>query len=393
MSADRTCVGALLLATLLAATSPLRAEPAKADNLARARALDRAGATAYGEGRYAEALRSFEESYRLGGPSFELWNAAKCHLRLNQPERAAEQLERYLALPDVPKEDHEAAAEQLATLEKQPSQLSVTSTPKGAQVSLDGKALPGRTPLALSIPPGTHTVVVSSAERAPYTKTFDAKWGRPVKVDPALASTEQAAAPPEDPFAAEAPLSIRGALALFVPTHGSIGGKPGVGAVFAGSYALAHAGAVTLAAGGLVSLAVDSWSNRTSTPNVAPGCAPLRDAQRATALSVFGIGTATLPLSSRVKLVGVGGLGFAGYFVENVGGDLFVPSCQPSPGLRPALLFGAQIDYALTKIVRLSAFPLTWQIHAAFDGARSAPRDATTSWSRFGFGIGGGIDL
>ncbi|MDF2695457.1 MAG: Thiol-disulfide isomerase, partial [Labilithrix sp.] len=68
------------------------------DELARARALDREGAKAYGEGRYNDAIRYFEEAYRLGGPAFELWNVAKCHLRLDQPEQAAEMLERYLSL-------------------------------------------------------------------------------------------------------------------------------------------------------------------------------------------------------------------------------------------------------------------------------------------------------
>ena len=91
--------------------------------------------------------------------------------------------------------------------------------------------------------------------------------------------------------------------------------------------------------------------------------------------------------------MGIGGVGLAGYFVEHVGGDLFVPSCTPSPGLRPALLFGAQIDYALTKNVRISAFPLTWQVQPAFDGTRAAPRDASGVWMRFGIGLGAGIDL
>ena len=44
---------------------------------------------------------------------------------------------------------------------------------------------------------------------------------------------------------------------------------------------------------------------------------------------------------------GSGGLGIAGYSVDNVGGDLFVPSCQASPGVRPTFLLGTEVDYAV----------------------------------------------
>src|SRR5688572_754870 len=70
--------------------------PSKHDDLARARALDKEGAKAYGAGRYNDAIKYFEEAHRLGGPPFELWNVAKCYLRLDQPEQAADLLERYL---------------------------------------------------------------------------------------------------------------------------------------------------------------------------------------------------------------------------------------------------------------------------------------------------------
>ena len=392
---------------LLALALALTAAPAEAqrrgrapargakDDLARARALDREGAKAYGEGRYNDAIRYFEEAYRLGGPAFELWNIAKCYLRLDQPEQAAASLERYLSKPNLPKEDREEATQQLEALKKRPSTLTVSSTPSGAAVSVDGKEVEGRTPLSITIAPGSHTVTVSSPTSTPYTRQVEARYGRAVTVDASLTGDESRPPPPDNPY--DQPeggkIALRGAINLMLPRHGSIGGNAGAGLMALGTYKVADLGRASIAAGGLLSISGDSWGNRTGEANEAPDCGPLRDAQSATALSLFGLGTASLAVASNVRITGMGGLGLAGYFVEHVGGDLFVPSCRPSPGVRPALLFGAEIDYALTKSVRLSAFPLTWQIQPAFDGARGAPRDASGVWMRFGFGIGAGIDL
>ncbi len=369
------------------------------DDLARARALDREGAKAYGEGRYNDAIRYFEEAYRLGGPAFELWNVAKCHLRLDQPEQAADMLERYLAMPNLPKEDREEATQQLDSLKKRPSTLTVSSTPSGAQVTVDGKEVEGRTPLSITVAPGPHAVTVSSATSPPYTRQVEARYGRAVIVDASIGASgggsETRPPPPDNPYVEPEPgrIALRGAVNLMLPRHGSIGGNAGAGLMVLGTYKLMDAGKASISAGGLLSISGDSWSNRTGEPNEAPGCAQLRDAQSATALSLFGIGSASFPVSPQVRVVGLAGIGLAGYFVEHVGGDLFVPSCHPSPGVRPALLFGAQIDYALTKTVRLSAFPLTWQVQPAFGGTRSVPRDAGGAWMRFGIGIGAGIDL
>jgi PEGA domain len=365
------------------------------DDLARARALDREGAKAYGEGRYNDAIRYFEEAYRLGGPAFELWNIAKCHLRLDQPEQAAEMLERYLSLPNLPRADRDAAAEQLDALKKRPSTLTVSSTPSGAKVWVDGKAIEGRTPLSITVAAGPHTVTVSSTTNTPHTRQVEARYGRAVIVDTTIGGGEARPPPPANPYddAGAGGLALRGGINLMLPRFGAVGGNAGIGLLALGTYTLREIGRASFAVGGLLSLSGDSWRNRTGTPNEAPNCAPLRDAQSATALSVFGIGTATMPVAAKVRVVAMGGLGLAGYFVEHVGGDVFIPSCQPSPGIRPAFLLGAAVDYLATKAVRLSVFPITWQVQPAFDGSRGDPRDASGVWMRFGMGLGAGVDL
>jgi hypothetical protein len=375
-------------------SSVVLAQPGSRDALARARVLDREGAKAYSEGRFEDAIRSFEEAYRLGGPAFEIWNIAKCQLRLDRPEQAAASLKRFLGLPNIPKEDREEVTRQLEALEKRSSKLTVTSVPSGAEVSVDGSAALGRTPLSTTITPGPHTVLVSIPSRPAISRDVEARFGQAVNVEAAFGNDERSSLP--NPYGDRGEgqrIALRAGYNVVLPRYGSVGGNPGVGFLALGTYKVAELGSAAVAVGGLVSVTGDSWRDRTGLPNNAVGCAPLGDVRSATALSAFAIGEVTVPIARGLRATGLAGVGAAGYFVDDVGGDVFVPSCRSSPGVRPALLFGARIDYAISSVVRLSAFPLSWQVQPAFDGARGTPRDASGVWMKFGFGIGAGVDL
>lgn len=394
----------LFLALALAASGAANAAPARPkaskEDLSRARALDKEGARAYAEGRYADAVKAFEEAYRLGGPAFELWNIAKCYFRLDQPDQAADYLQRYLSIPNLPKADREEATQQLDSLTKKHSPLTVTSSPPGAQVTIDGKAVEGKTPLSATLPPGAHTVTVRGRSGEPYTQKVEAQFGKPVVVEASLAGGgegggEDRPPPPDNPYdeSGSEKIMLRGALGIVLPRHGTIGGSANVGFLAMGAYKLGRLGPADLSLGGLLSITGDSWENRTNTPDEAEPCGALRDAHGATALSFFAIGAASFPILPKLRASGIAGLGLAGYFAGQVGGDLFVPTCNASPGVRPAMLFGAQLDYAITQSIRLTAYPLTWQLQPAFDGARAAPRDASGIWMRFGISLGAGVDF
>src|SRR5258706_16315894 len=58
-------------------------------DLDAARELDQQGVRAFAAGRFREAIHFFEEARRLGGPASELWNIARCHERLDEPEESA----------------------------------------------------------------------------------------------------------------------------------------------------------------------------------------------------------------------------------------------------------------------------------------------------------------
>jgi hypothetical protein len=401
----RRIVRAVLLVFVLGANAVSAAPPparpkASKDDLARARQLDREGAKAYGAGRFSDAIRFFEEAYRLGGPAFELWNVAKCYMRLDQPDQAGEMLERYLAIQSIPKEDRDEATKQLDAIKNRPSPFTVSSTPSGAQVSVDGKPIEGRTPISTTIPPGEHTVTVTGSGE-PYTQKVDARYGRPVNIDATLTGGsvggEDRPEPPSNPYDDEAggasSLSFRLGLGLVLPKHGAVGGGTKLGFLAMGTFKVAEVGPASIGVGGLLAINGDSWKNRTGDPDEVEGCNKLQSPNSATALSLFGIGHASFPILPKLRAGGMAGLGIAGYLVDDLGGDLFVPTCKASPGVRPAVLFGTQLDYAITDRFRISAFPLTWQIQPAFAGARATPRDASGVWMRFGVSVGVGVDL
>jgi hypothetical protein len=54
---------------------------------------------------------------------------------------------------------------------------------------------------------------------------------------------------------------------------------------------------------------------------------------------------------------------------------------------------GAQVDYAITPVVRLSALPLVLQLQPSFEGTRSTPLDTSGIWIRATIAVGVGVDL
>jgi len=388
----------LLALAVMLFVAPASAQPRRGgrtnDELARARVLDSEGVKAFGEGRYNDAIRFFEEAHRLGGPPFELWNIAKCHQRLDQPEQAAEMLERYLETKDLPPDDRREASEQLEELRRRSSSLTVSSSPSGATVIVDGKDA-GKTPVSTTLPPGPHTVTVQHENRAPYTRQVEAHYGRAVIVDAPLGGEEKRPPPPQNPYTDtdDRRVALRGLLGVVLPRHGGLAGDATPGGMISGTYRL-NDGAPSFALGGLVSISGDSWENTINAPSTVQGCnGRLPGSFSATELGFYFLGTLGVNLVPRLRIVGLGGVGIASYLAPDTGGDLFVPSCTSSPGLRPALLLGAQIDYALGSTFRLSAMPISMQLHPAFSGVRDTPIDASGAWVRFMLGIGIGVDL
>jgi hypothetical protein len=151
-------------------------------DIGSARELDQEGVRAFSEARYADAMRYFRAAYRLGGPASELWNIARSKERLDDPEGAVTAIEEYLALRDLSPQDRAEAEHELRALRTRPSTLTVTTTPAGAVVTVDGKQTVGPTPLSVEVAAGAHTIAIRRDGFLPQSRPFEARLGRAVIV-------------------------------------------------------------------------------------------------------------------------------------------------------------------------------------------------------------------
>jgi hypothetical protein len=375
-------------------------------DMERARALDQQGVRAYKEERFNDAIRFFDEAYRVGGPPSELWNVAKCRLRLDDPEGAAKEIEKYLSQSGLSANDRAEAEQQLHEIEHRPSTLAVDSTPGGSNVFIDGRrnAPAGTTPATIPIAPGSHTVTIEHAGYESYEKSVDAKYGRSIIVDaqlsrgdaPLAATTATATPEKTKPGAHGEPhrVILEGELGAQFPRFGSIGGGANVAGFFSLSYVVVDASRLIVSVGARGMLSSDSWGNTVGAPSTSPNCgAAIPTNEAATAVSAFVVGGVAWRATPRWRIGGDLGLGFATYSVGEVGGDLFIPNCRPSPGVKPAVHLGGEVSYAFSRELRLVLSPVILEAQPAFAGARSTPKDASGVWLRYGMAAGLAFDL
>jgi hypothetical protein len=234
--------------------------------------------------------------------------------------------------------------------------------------------------------PGSHTITLSVPKRALYTQTFDARYGRAIIIDVQLKEDGQGFAPPMNPYGEGEirRVALRGDLGVMLPRYGSVGGAAHATLTASGSYRFADVGATTFAVGAMLLLTGDSWENTVGAPATAMPCGLLDNPRSDTALSMFLTGSAGWEIVPRLRAHAIAGVGLAAIFAGDLGGDVFVSACSPSPAPRPALMLGGQLDYALTPVL---------QLQPAFDGTRSTPIDTSGVWIRATIAIGAGVDL
>jgi PEGA domain len=406
---------ASLAAAILIALAGTAVAAPKDEEVARARVLDQQGVRAYKDGRYNDAIRYFSEAFKLGGPASELWNIAKCHLRLDEPDQASDAYDRYLMQTGLTPQDKAEAREELEELRRRRSILTVASAPSRATVFVDGKRSEpaGTTPFSVQLAPGSHKIEIEQTGYKPYTKEVEAKYGRAIIVDAQLEKDPNQPAPPP-------PAGGRGPVApqerAEKPAPADLGGpkrftaKAELGVVFSklgsvsegGRVAFAVSGAYwfvdtqrwAIGAGVLVHVTGDAWSNTIAAPITGPGCtSSITNAETATEIAGYAIGALAYRVAPRLRVGADAGLGLAGYSVGAVGGDVFYPTCQPSTGAQVAARLGVEASYAFLPFLRGVVTPLALQVHPSYSGVRGSPIDATGAWVRLGLGLGVAIDL
>jgi tetratricopeptide (TPR) repeat protein len=117
--------GALLLAILWLAAAPAAAA-AMSEEEERAKAHFLAGQSYYDQASYADALKEFNEAYRISKRPALLYNIARCHEALDQVPEAVAMLERYLhEAPDTP--DRNAIEARINNLKARPRKTPPSS--------------------------------------------------------------------------------------------------------------------------------------------------------------------------------------------------------------------------------------------------------------------------
>jgi hypothetical protein len=370
--------------------APLHADE---DELARARFLDQQGVRAFAEGRTRDAMTLFSESYRAGGPPTELWNLARCQLKLEDAEGARRTLETYLDQKNLLEDDRAEGKRLLDEIQHRSSTFVVASTPQGALVTVDGHVV-GMTPYTSTLPPGPHEVKVARDGAGSMSRHLDAHDGRPIVISVDLGPSEHG--PKALPGNKEHVRRFSTELGLY-----GVISVLGGGAVVEGGpspevsfgYAPFTYRRALLGFGLRVRASVDSWTT-TNVSNSAIGCSPPTNYSAAEIVAMPTV-FAALRVSQSVSLGARLGIGAAIYASgQPIGGDLFAPACAYGGSLTADGYAALDISLRLTTAIRLVLLPATFDIHPGWVGTRSdANLDASGPWVRLGLGFAFAVDL
>jgi hypothetical protein len=152
-------------------------------------------------GEYQPALDEFERAYELS-PDFDvLYNIGLVDVELGRPRKAIDAFKRYLAEGGerVPPKDRAEVEARIARLESSFAELTITTDPSGAQVTVDGAEL-GSTPLAAPVKVAAGTHVVSASRNGAATETRVVKLTEGQKETVSIALPDLPAPSPEVPY-------------------------------------------------------------------------------------------------------------------------------------------------------------------------------------------------
>jgi tetratricopeptide (TPR) repeat protein len=154
--------------------------------VARAKARFAAGAQAYREARYKDAIDLFLEANRLDPHADLVFNVGQAYEKLGDAANALRSYREYLRLSPGASDRAtvEASIRNLETRlrERGVQQVSVFSTPAGATLLLDGAAV-GATPWTGEIAPGRHVAVLRATGYPDMAKEFVLMGDRAMDLD------------------------------------------------------------------------------------------------------------------------------------------------------------------------------------------------------------------
>ena len=148
----------------------------------RARELYVEGGRQVEEGRWADALSAYEESYRLSGIPAALFNSATTLRSMGRHRDARDLFRQLLDLPDLDEETRTSAEQRFREESGRVALILLVGLGEApdATVALDGRDLPGPPddPLELETDPGEHAVSVLREGYAPWRQALTLEDGQ-----------------------------------------------------------------------------------------------------------------------------------------------------------------------------------------------------------------------
>ncbi len=183
-------------------TSLVTALPAMAEQGDReaARRHYAEGQMLFRDGQYEAALREFQAAYRADPHPVSLRSQAACLVQMGREREAVELYQRYLeAMPNA--SDRAQVESYIQEARSQGGRVYIVTNPQGATATLDGRPLPGQTPLNVEVSAGSHTLQLQAQGYRPETRTFQLSYGesQTIQVNLSPAAGQQPATTPSTP--------------------------------------------------------------------------------------------------------------------------------------------------------------------------------------------------
>jgi tetratricopeptide (TPR) repeat protein len=169
----------LLIVFVAIAAVAIAAVPAFADDTEAAAAAFAAGEAADKRKAWREAIGHYQRAYDLSPHPFALFNIAADHEKLGENRKAVELYRRYLDESDD-SSDRDKVGKLIEKLRRRPSRISITSTPNGARIAIDGDVV-GNAPIEREVAAGDHEIVATIGDRR-ATRRVTVEYGEPLAI-------------------------------------------------------------------------------------------------------------------------------------------------------------------------------------------------------------------
>jgi hypothetical protein len=138
----------------------------------------------YQQGKLDEALRLFEEAYKLDPDPIYLRNMGKIYEKLGEIQKARSMYEESLSRETDPSQKSKTQGYLESLLEKMPGVVIIDATPQAAVVKIDGKNVEIGKPV--EVRRGSHVIEATAPGYAPYKEQVEVLSGYERKVSIAL---------------------------------------------------------------------------------------------------------------------------------------------------------------------------------------------------------------